>query len=85
MLLDSAVLHGPNVANFAPSYRALDAAGATRMIDGPEQLAKAVGSLLADQSVFDEMIQSARTAHETLMPDLDGIRNELLALLEHSA
>lgn len=46
--LGCAVLHGPNVDNFAAIYADLEAAGAARRIDDTVSLANAVAALLRD-------------------------------------
>lgn len=82
MLLDSAVIHGPNVANFAPAYAVLAArSGAKQVADGAE-LAEAVERLLLDTRAFERTIEAARVAHSELMPDLPALTEELLDLME---
>lgn len=82
MLLDSAVVHGPEVANFASAYDALDQTGATLAVRDSAALAAAVEALLTDEVAFADMIEAARETHESLMPDLDALVTEVLALLE---
>ena len=82
ILLDSAVLHGPNVANFAPSYRALAASKAVITVNSASDLASAVERLLTDEAAFAATIEAARGAHAQLMPDVDAMAAELLTLLE---
>ena len=82
ILLDSAVLHGPNVANFAPTYRALREAGAARLIEDAGELADAVQILLTEEAAFAAMIEAARAVHEAVMPDLEELTRDVLALTE---
>ena len=81
MLLDSAIVHGPDVANFASSYRTLDRAGAALMVQDATALAAGVEALLAGDVAFKDMIQAARETHARLMPDLDTMVDEVLRLL----
>ena len=57
-LAGSVVLHGPGVANFAPLYAALDAAGGARAVGDAGALAQAVTSL--DESARERMRAAAR-------------------------
>ncbi len=70
--LDCAILHGPNVANFAPDYAALHAAGAARQVDSPETLAAA----LADPGTAALRPQAA-----TLAATRDALPREMAARL----
>lgn len=49
--LGCAILHGPNVGNFADIYAALDTAGAAQHIVDAASLAQAVSALLSDPSM----------------------------------
>ncbi len=77
----AAILHGPDIRNFAPVYGALKAEGAAEEVDGPESLARAVAALLADPDRRALMAARARAVAEGLRPDLDGIARELCGLL----
>ena len=55
--LDTAILHGPHVANFAQIYAALGVAGAARVITDADGLAKAVASI--DPAAQSKMVQAA--------------------------
>lgn len=82
ILLDSAVIRGPNVSNFAPAYAALDARGGALKVGSPDELAGAVEGLLTDDRAHAHTIEAARAAHADLMPDLDALTAELLALVD---
>lgn len=83
--LGAAVLHGPHVTNFAPTYAALDGAGGAMELSNPAELAAALRALLADPDLVEALCARAREAHEAMLPDLDAILAELTALIEVSA
>lgn len=85
ILLDSAVVRGPNVSNFAPVYAALDARGGAVKVASPGEMADAVERLLTDDRAHAHTIEAARMAHADLMPDLDALTTELLTLLDPGA
>lgn len=85
ILLDSAIVHGPNVANFAPSYAAITATGGAMRVETAAQISDAVLNLLTDERAFGRTIQAARAAHAELMPDLDQLVEELLLLLREAS
>ncbi|MBD3680186.1 MAG: 3-deoxy-D-manno-octulosonic acid transferase [Rhodobacteraceae bacterium] len=58
---DSAILHGPDTANFASAYAALDAGGGSRKVAAPEDLARALIDL-ADPAWCEDMTAKAREA-----------------------
>ncbi|MCE4222864.1 3-deoxy-D-manno-octulosonic acid transferase [Methylobacterium sp. C25] len=76
--LDTAILHGPNVANFSEPYRALDAAGGALTVTDARDLAAAVGELLADHRRIDVM---AQRGHAALLP-FEGAVLRTLAVLD---
>lgn len=82
ILLDSAVVRGPNVSNFGPVYAALDARGGAVTIDSAAELASAVEKLLVDDRAHAQIIGAAHAAHDDLKPDLDALTRELLELLD---
>ena len=82
ILLDSAVVRGPNVSNFGPVYAALDARGGALTINSAAELAGAVEKLLVDDRAHAQTIGAARAAHDDLKPDLDALTEELLELLD---
>lgn len=79
--LGSAILHGPNVANFADIYQRLAEAGATRLAKTSEGLAASVEDLLSPD-------KAARMAHAAWEVSSRGAEvtdlalNEALTLLE---
>ncbi|MEM7422683.1 MAG: glycosyltransferase N-terminal domain-containing protein [Pseudomonadota bacterium] len=83
ILLGSALLHGPDTANFAPVYRALEnCAGSTSVTDGAD-LAKQVMTLLDDPELRESRVRNASAAHQAMRPDPNALARELLALMEH--
>ncbi|MEM7745700.1 MAG: 3-deoxy-D-manno-octulosonic acid transferase [Pseudomonadota bacterium] len=83
---NSAVVHGPHVANFAPAYRALSARMAAVNVDpSAEVVASAVQDLLMDAAARAEMIKRAQEVHSTLKPDVDTLATDLLSLMEDQA
>lgn len=80
--LDTAVLHGPHIANFAPAYAALDGAGGAMDVSGAAELAAAIRGLLNDTDLAAAMRNRARETHEAMLPDLDAILDELTGLIE---
>lgn len=75
---DCALLHGPDVANFAAAYAALDAAGGARLCATESDLAAAFATLDAD-----EQAEMARAARAALGPpaDVESIATALIARL----
>ncbi|MEM7056419.1 MAG: 3-deoxy-D-manno-octulosonic acid transferase [Pseudomonadota bacterium] len=80
--LQTAILHGPHVDNFAPAYAAFGAAGGSRAIEGADDLGDAVVRLLSSVAEHRDMTRAATAAHDGLKPDVDGIAAELLILME---
>ncbi|MFE1602821.1 3-deoxy-D-manno-octulosonic acid transferase [Methylobacterium sp. ID0610] len=60
--LDSAILHGPHVANFAQAYAVLAEAGGGLPVTDGATLAEAAGRLLADPARRDATAQAAHRA-----------------------
>lgn len=56
LALGAAVVHGPDTTNFAESYEALDAAGATRQVNSVEELA----ALIVGRDGLPEMQSAAQ-------------------------
>jgi 3-deoxy-D-manno-octulosonic-acid transferase len=79
--LGSAVLHGPEVANFAPAYAALDAGGGALAVGDAAALAEAVARLLAAPAEAAALSERARAIHAGLKPDVAAIAGELLGLM----
>ncbi|MEM7671001.1 MAG: glycosyltransferase N-terminal domain-containing protein [Pseudomonadota bacterium] len=80
-MLDTAILHGPHVANFAPAYAALDKAGGALAVDDAESLAAGVARLIEDTGAQDELTARARVLFDDV-PDPDALAREMLALAE---
>lgn len=76
--LDAAILHGPNVQNFAEVYRALDEAGGAMMVADAGELATAVGDLLLDTPRSRAMADAGNAA---LRP-FEGAVERTLAILD---
>jgi 3-deoxy-D-manno-octulosonic-acid transferase len=74
--LDAAILHGPNVSNFADDYAALHRGGAARQLD-PGALA---GALIAPD--LSAMAGRARALVAARARALDPLAGDLLALIE---
>lgn len=68
--LGSAILHGPHVANFAPAYAALAAAGGARAVTA-DSLGPGVAALLADTPARAAMTAAAVAAVDA--PDLAAL------------
>jgi 3-deoxy-D-manno-octulosonic-acid transferase len=62
--LGAAILHGPNVANFAEIYRALDSVRGAGLVGDPETLADRAYNWLRDPAARDA---AAEAAHNTVM------------------
>jgi 3-deoxy-D-manno-octulosonic-acid transferase len=75
--LDTAILHGPHVENFARIYAALDNAGAARLVTDAEELAQSVTAI--DAATRDHMVQ---TAHAVLQDGSGATQTALDAILE---
>lgn len=76
--LDAAILHGPNVQNFAQVYRALDEAGGARMVADAGELATALADLLLDTPRSRAMANAGNAA---LRP-FEGAVERTLAILD---
>ncbi len=64
--LGCAILHGPDVDDFADAYAALDAAGAAAVVDGAGTLASEASLLLIDAAEERAMGRAAAAASEKL-------------------
>ena len=69
--LGAAIVHGPNVFNFADVYAALDESGGARQADTQEALVKQLGLLLAEPTVRDKMHRAGAGVVEELGGALD--------------
>jgi len=79
--LGPAILHGPHVANFAPSYAALAAAGGAREVTDADELAAALAALMEDAGARSAMAGAAAAVRREMTPDLDAMARDLLALM----
>jgi 3-deoxy-D-manno-octulosonic-acid transferase len=61
-MLDVAMLHGPDTANFAEEYAVLSASGGARMVPDGAAMGRALATLLADPGARLEMSMAARGA-----------------------
>jgi 3-deoxy-D-manno-octulosonic-acid transferase len=75
----SAIIHGPDVANFAAAYAALSAAGAAVEISDAPTLRQAFSDLLLDPARRQDMTQNAARVL-TPTDDETGLANFLTAL-----
>jgi 3-deoxy-D-manno-octulosonic-acid transferase len=71
--LDCAILHGPNIANFAEPYAALAAHRADETVANSDQLAAAVRRLLHDAGELQRRTDAAKAALEGAKPLKDTL------------
>lgn len=76
--LGAAILHGPNVWNFAEVYAALDAAGGAEQVNDVEGFALRAGDWLKDANARAAVVAAARTS----IAALGGGLERTLAALE---
>lgn len=76
--LGAAVLHGPDIGNFAEVYRSLDDARGALMVADQQTLARAVAMLLADPALLRKMARNASDCVERL----GGATQNILQALE---
>lgn len=69
--LDSAILHGPHVGNFASVYAGLNRARGAATVTDAESLAKSISLLLDDPNLVRSMAESAKSSVERLGGALD--------------
>lgn len=69
--LDSAILHGPHVGNFAAIYSQLNRTRGAATVTDAESLAKSVALLLTDPALVRSMSASAKSTVERLGGALD--------------
>lgn len=83
----SVILHGPHVANFAPAYGALGAAGAAVPVTGPADLAAHLRALSGDGAAQERLAAAARPALARLAPanGLEPFFTSLCSHLENAA
>jgi 3-deoxy-D-manno-octulosonic-acid transferase len=80
--LGSAILHGPEISNFAPAYAALDVANGARMVADGSEIGKAVSTLFGDAVAHGAMIEAAKSVRKRLEPDVATLAGEALELIE---
>ena len=83
--LGAAILHGPQVANFAEAHAALHAAGAAREVADGEALGREVAALLADPEARAAMTAAAPAALGDAEAALEATLAALLPLLPEEA
>ena len=79
--LGSAVLHGPNVANFANIYETLAAQGGCVCVRNSEELVRRIAELLNDPQRVAKMTKAASAALEQYSGALDRTHRALLPYL----
>ena len=85
ILLDSVVLHGPRVANFASTYDALSQAGGARRLEASASaFTETLHQLLTDSPARETMLKAAHDVHAELKPDLDALVKEVLTVMEEA-
>lgn len=80
--LGCAILHGPHVANFRLIADELAAAGATREVAGPEELADALTRLLGRPAELRAMAAAASDAARLKAEVLDTVARALAPLID---
>ncbi len=80
--LRAAILHGPNVANFADIYRALDESGGALQIGGADDLAGAIAMLMDDEPGRRAQLAAAEAA---LAPFTGALARTMAALRPYLA
>ncbi len=75
--LGAAILHGPQVWNFADIYAALDEAGGAARVADAEALTASLAAWLGDPAARERAAQAARTAVEALGGALERTLAEL--------
>jgi 3-deoxy-D-manno-octulosonic-acid transferase len=82
--LDCAILHGPNIANFAEPYAALAEHRADETVKDASELAAAVSRLLNNENELQRRTQAAKAALEGAQPLKDTLA-ALEPVLSHLA
>ena len=78
----AAVLYGPHVTNFAPTYAAFAPSGGCRLTPDAATISTAVTTLLQDPAALDAMRQSARAFAAAQSASLSEVTTSLFALLD---
>lgn len=76
--LGCAILHGPNVVNFAEVYRELDASRGAAQVGDADTLARALVMLLSDAALLRKMARASSDRVE----QLSGATQNIMAALE---
>lgn len=80
-LLDSAVIHGPHMFNFAEIAAEMQAAGGVLLLSGPEGLTAAVDGLLSDPLARQAQAGAARAVALRNATAADSVMDALAPLL----
>lgn len=79
--LGSAIIHGPNVANFTQIFDALDECGGGHCVRNSEELVKKVAQVLSDKQHGQQMTRSAQAALARFSGALERTHTALLPYL----
>jgi 3-deoxy-D-manno-octulosonic-acid transferase len=83
--LASAILHGPNVANFADVYALLDQSGGAALVHDARELAQALGALFGDAARLRAMARAAAKAVESQTGAIERMLSAIEPYLAASA
>ncbi|MFN3889181.1 MAG: 3-deoxy-D-manno-octulosonic acid transferase [Beijerinckiaceae bacterium] len=75
--LGAAILHGPDVSNFADVYAEFTRRGGARQVNDEEDFARALTQLLGDARRMREMSRAAGEAVDSLVGACDNIMNAI--------
>jgi 3-deoxy-D-manno-octulosonic-acid transferase len=81
--LGAAILHGPNVWNFAEIYQALDTAHGAETVEDADRLTAAFAALLNDADARERIIKAARATVDELGGALERTLQSLDPYLMH--
>lgn len=79
--LGSAIVHGPNVGNFANIYEALDQQGGCACVKNSEELVRNVADILTNRGRSEQMTQAAEQALKGFGGALGRTHNALMPFL----
>lgn len=79
--LGSAIIHGPNVANFATIFEALADQGGCVCVRNSDELIRRVAELLSDSTRSDQMVKAAKKTLCTFGGAVEYTHNALLPYL----
>jgi 3-deoxy-D-manno-octulosonic-acid transferase len=83
--LNTAVLHGPYIHNFAEAYAALDGSGQAERVNDSTSLAKVLGALLDDPIALEKRIGAAVAALSPFAGALEATMRALKPCLDRLA